>query len=209
MTCAGEKRFERIPNTVSREQIYRRLGQTKNTVLTAEITHKTGQYLDQALGIIRLRGVYRRLKITEKDAQSVRLAQGGEIRSHSLAVFLEQCEEVLLMAATAGNQIVECIQEATRTGDLSRAAVYDAAASESVDTALDWLTNYFRYELQRENKQLTRLRFSPGYGDLELSVQRMMYELLPLSEFGIRLTEKDMLQPEKSVTAVAGIREIL
>ncbi|HQJ30972.1 MAG TPA: hypothetical protein PLG18_07540, partial [Syntrophales bacterium] len=80
-----------------------------------------------------------------------------------------------------------------------------AAASETVDAALDWITAYFRTLLRREGKTLLNSRFSAGYGDFSLENQRDMHRLLQLEQLGVAITPACVLVPEKSVTAVTGI----
>ena len=51
-------------------------------------------------------------------------------------------------------------------------------------------------------------RYSPGYGDVPLSVQKdICRELDCAKTVGITLTESLLMIPEKSVTAVIGIRK--
>jgi len=74
------------------------------------------------------------------------------------------------------------------------------------DNALSWIINYFNRQLSRESKQLTSKRFSAGYGDFSLENQKIIYDVLKLEQLGISLSDKYMLIPEKSVTAVVGIK---
>ena len=48
------------------------------------------------------------------------------------------------------------------------------------------------------------MRYSPGYGDWDLPVQKAMLELVEGRSIGLGLTETFILQPRKSVTAVIG-----
>ena len=103
---------------------------------------------------------------------------------------------------------MEAIRQDTAADNLTRAVVLDATASEMVDAALDWMESLFGRELRRESRQLTKSRFSCGYGDLALENQRLFYDLLEMKQLGVELTETLILVPEKTVTAVAGIEPI-
>ena len=105
----------------------------------------------------------------------------------------------------AGAAVIEAIRRDTAADNLARAVVLDAAASEMVDAALDWMEAFFAQDLRRESRRLTKSRFSCGYGDLALENQKLFHDLLDLKRFGVELTEQYILVPEKSVTAVAGI----
>ena len=89
----------------------------------------------------------------------------------------------------------------------TRGVVLDAAASEITDAALDWIAGYFDQILRRERKRLLHARYSAGYGDLLLENQRTMHRLLTLEKIGVTITESCILIPEKSVTAITGIRQ--
>lgn len=161
--------------------------------------------MEEAAALINLKGAARRAGIKEKSGSRIVFAGGIVFHSKHLAALLGDCRQVLFMAAAAGSKIVDSIEQNTQAADLSRGVVFDAAASEAVDSALDWMMNYFNQELRRENKCLTRRRFSAGYGDFLLKNQESIYKILELKKLGVSLTEEYMLVPEKSVTAVAGI----
>jgi hypothetical protein len=109
------------------------------------------------------------------------------------------------MGATAGREIMNAIEEDATGANVTRGIVLDAAASEIVDDALDWIVDYFNQSLRRENRRLLGKRYSAGYGDLFLEAQKAMHRLLQLDRIGIEITESCMLSPEKSVTAITGI----
>ena len=53
----------------------------------------------------------------------------------------------------------------------------------------------------------TRPRFSCGYGDLPLSLQREIFPALDVTRYiGVTLTDGDLMIPSKSVTAIVGIK---
>jgi cobalamin-dependent methionine synthase I len=111
------------------------------------------------------------------------------------------------MAATAGPGIIDAIEKDIADSNVTHGIVLDAAASETVDASLDWIMNYFNRTLLRENRRLLRKRYSAGYGDLPLETQKTMYLLLKLDRIGVQITESCILVPEKSVTAITGIRQ--
>jgi cobalamin-dependent methionine synthase I len=123
-----------------------------------------------------------------------------------LASMVKDCNELLFMAVTAGSKIIESIHELEKD-DLTRSVVYDATASEMVDACFDWIQKYIRQELRRESRQLLPKRISCGYGDFSLQNQKVFFKLMRLDTMGITITKSFMLVPEKSATAVTGIRK--
>ena len=114
---------------------------------------------------------------------------------------------MVLMGVTGGVQIVDEIQKLQKT-ELAKAVIFDAVASETVDACFDWIQEYFRQQLIRENKQLTQRRISCGYGDFALDNQKKFFDLLQLKRFSVTINESSILIPEKTATAVAGVIQI-
>ncbi len=121
--------------------------------------------------------------------------------SSSLAARLAGCREAILMAATVGHAIDRRLARYTRTSP-ARALLLSALGSERCEA----LVETFLADLAAGGLTLTK-RFSPGYGDLPLALQR---DLLPLVEaertLGITLSSGDLMSPTKSVTAIIGIQ---
>jgi len=198
--------FNQIALSVPKDKIYSRLGFAKGvTKLDDKQRDQVEGYIEKALEIVELKGAGAILSINKIETSKIILAEGISFVSESLAKFLVDSKEVLLMAATAGSKIVEVISQDSAGKDITAAVVFDAVASEMTDGTLSWIINYFNRQLSRENKQLTSRRFSAGYGDFSLDNQKVIYDLLKLGQLGISLNDKYILTPEKSVTALAGI----
>ena len=189
-------------------KIYSRLGFKKRTTsLTSSRQEETDRYIEEAAGIIDLQGSFIMLSILKNNGRETLLTGGMTFASTKLAAFLGNCPAAVLMGATAGRAIMEAIAEKTRQDDLTAAVVYDAAASEMTDAALDWITDYINIQMRRENRRLLPRRFSAGYADLALENQKKIYDKLELGKIGVSITPDFLLIPEKSVTAISGIMQ--
>jgi hypothetical protein len=117
---------------------------------------------------------------------------------------LKDCDGVILMAATLGSE-AELLLRRSQIRNMGDAVILDAAASAAVENVCDNLCEDLAEQFAP--KYLTD-RFSPGYGDLPLSLQP---EILALTDatrrLGITLTESLLMVPSKSVTAIIGICE--
>jgi len=91
---------------------------------------------------------------------------------------------------------------------MHEAYVFDRAASELADSGLDVVRKLANRRLERLGKRVLARRFSPGYGDVELSVQKLLFDRLKLSALGVSILPSYMLVPEKSVIALSGIRRV-
>jgi len=198
--------LDKISIDPPREKIYQRLGFKKRTTqIPANRQKETDSFINEASYLISLKGSFLRLPIVQNDGEKIILAGGLTFASKKLSVFLRDCREALLLAATAGGAIMEAIKEKTRADDLAAAVVYDAAASEITDTALDWIIGYLNQQLRREGKMLLPRRFSAGYADFDLENQQAIYDTLQMEKIGVTITPSFILLPEKSVTAITGI----
>lgn len=190
-----------IPN------IYRALGYAQKKTQLADVLHKDmDRYIEEARAIITLKGACRREHISTITGAEIFLKNKIAFKSRALAKFLKGSTQVFLFGATAGPAIMEAIVKKTDEKDLTRAVVYDAVAGEMVDAALAWIGQYVGLQLRRSNLFLDPRRFSAGDGDFGVENQRVFWEQLDLKELGVSITETCFLVPEKSVTAISGIR---
>jgi len=127
--------------------------------------------------------------------------------SRSLCQMLQGSIAVVLMASTVGLTIVKATEEAMAQEDGATAVIFDAVGGQSANAAMAWINEYVRRQIRRNGEHLTKHRFSPGYGDFTLENQGLFYKQLQLEQLGLELTSRSMLVPEKSVTAVAGIKQ--
>jgi hypothetical protein len=198
--------LEKILIDPPREKIYQRLGYKKRTTeISTNQQEETDRFINEASSFISLKGSLLRLAINHNDGEKIILSKNLTFKSKKLSAFLRDCQEAVLMGATAGNAIMEAIKEKTRQDDLAAAVVYDATASEMTDSALDWITSYLNQLLRREGRTLLSNRFSAGYADFNLENQKAIYEILQMGKLGVKITSSFILIPEKSVTAVSGI----
>jgi hypothetical protein len=198
--------FNAIHLKVPRDQIYRRLGYREHTTrIDPQGKAAIDRYIEYALSFVVLQGAAIRIALAERSDDRIRLITGETFISRNLAAYVGNCTEVLIMGATAGNGIMEAIRRDVDSHNLTRGTVLDAVGSEMADGALDWIGDYFSRQLRRENKSISRNRFSAGYGDWGLENQDTLYRMLTLETIGIEITESHMLVPEKSVTAIARV----
>ncbi|MBQ9096831.1 MAG: hypothetical protein IJY55_00350 [Clostridia bacterium] len=124
---------------------------------------------------------------------------GNDIKNHLLG-----CSKCVLMAATLGGEVERKIAQA-QVSDMAKALILDAVATAAIESVCDNLC----VEIEKEIAPLKlTTRFSPGYGDFPLEMQRDLISVLDASrKIGLTLTPENIMIPRKSVTAVMGITE--
>ena len=127
--------------------------------------------------------------------------EGGDIRCH-----LAGCGAVILMAVTLGAGVDELLRRAAAQ-DLARSVLLDAAASVAAEQAAALAEGRAAESLCRAGEYHTG-RFSPGYGDLPIELQRRVVLLLDAPRrIGLAVTNSLILTPRKSVTALIGVSD--
>lgn len=124
-----------------------------------------------------------------------------QLKSKGLAANLQGCDEAVLFAATVGVEIDRLI---AKYGHLSpaKALLFQAIGAERIEALCDAFCRVMADEMGKGLKS----RFSPGYGDLPLDVQRELFSLLDCSrQIGLTLNDSLLMSPSKSVTAFAGV----
>lgn len=129
------------------------------------------------------------------------------VRSNDLAIFLEQSNQVVVAAVTLGHAVSRLIKR-TLVMSPSDAVYLDAAASAIADATCDYIQDSQTASVMKAGK-FSSGRFSPGYGDLELSTQATFLHLIGAEKrIGCHLTSAYLLVPEKSVIFVMGISTV-
>lgn len=147
--------------------------------------------------------IYRRFDLEISDDGVIR-AGGLEMKSRSLERNLTGCGEVIFFAATLGNGPDMLMNRYSKLS-ISKAAVLQAVAAAAIEGYCNECQRNIENELAAENIYL-RPRFSPGYGDLPLTLQPDFLRVLNAQKtVGIYLSDGGIMLPEKSVTALMGL----
>lgn len=148
--------------------------------------------------------VYRVLPVARSEA-GIELIGSGILLPGKLArKMLDTCDTAALLACTLGAGF-ESLLRTWQVRDMARAAVLDACGSSYVEAGCDAAEEEIRQRFA--GKYLTD-RFSPGYGDLPLSLQGEILEALNAGRrLGLQATESCLLNPAKSVTAIIGLSD--
>ena len=127
--------------------------------------------------------------------------------SKNLQKNLDGCSEIVLFCATVGRKI-DLLTSRYRQTSPSKAVCLQAIGAERVESLCDAFCNELKDEEEKKGRT-TRPRFSPGYGDLPLSLQKDIFKALELNKtLGIFLNDSLLMLPSKTVTAIVGIRPI-
>ncbi len=135
----------------------------------------------------------------------VELERAGLVLSGGMAkTMLADCAQAVLLACTLGAGF-EAMLRGEQARGMAGAALLDACGSAWVEAGCGGAEE----EISARFPGLYRTdRFSPGYGDLPLDLQRDICALLDAPRrLGVQVTDSLLMNPSKTVTAVIGLSE--
>ena len=130
----------------------------------------------------------------------------GFVRTESadLAKCLKNCDKILLFAATVSLEIDRLILKYGKT-EPSISVCLQAIGAERIEALCNAFCKEMKAEYAKLEKSL-RPRFSAGYGDLPLELQKDIFKALGCDKrIGLTLNDSLIMSPTKSVTAIIGI----
>lgn len=203
-----------MPVSVKEEKVLRRLGRRGSEQNNRAFYDLFREEYKSALSTGKIDAIIEKMMIIKRDTITVKAHNIPvekeipiciSIKSRDLSKLLDGCQEVYIFAVTAGEEISRRIRDLSERGDNSRALITDAVGSELVEAAADEIN---RYISKQTSGSLTR-RFSPGYGDWGVENQNEIDRILDLKQIGIKLNESFLMIPEKSITALVGVKKDL
>ena len=182
-------------------QIARSLGYTRSAGPSAEISTLIEKASLEMQAVLNPQAVFEIFDLTA-ETEKITFAD-VTINSRNLGENLKGCTKIVLLAATIGPQPDRLILKNSRTNP-AYASVLHAAGAVLIEQLVDFVNDEIK-KIARENGQQTRPRYSPGFGDVPLQIQRDFFRLLPCARIGLSLMDTLIMAPEKSVTAFVGL----
>lgn len=158
----------------------------------------TAQLFAQAEAALRAaadpRGIWRQLPLSALPLDTA----GADLARH-----LKGCSDMVLMAATLGSGVDTALRRLCLK-DIALGTIADAMASVLLEQVCDALEADIRAAITQQGLYMTG-RYSPGYGDCPLALQRdLCLALDTVRGIGLCLTPDCLMAPRKSVTAILG-----
>ena len=126
---------------------------------------------------------------------------GNDIRLH-----LAGCHSCYLLAGTLGAGADRKLRLSSHHSMLYSLAL-DACATEFIESLLNRAEDAICRAEEQSGRYITS-RYSPGYGDLPITLQRQFLALCDAPrKIGLSATEANILTPKKSVTAIIGVSD--
>jgi cobalamin-dependent methionine synthase I len=170
-----------------------------------EINRILRQEVGRASELIHAQGVYRLMGISSRTGCQIRFQNlSFVIESCQVAKMLKSSDPIVLFMVTLGPVLEEEVKRLFERDETTRGVVLDAIGSETADAVADKLHHVVLKQLAEKEGYSVTPRFSPGYGDWPLTIQRDLLKVCEGKRIGISVNDSFLMIPRKSVSAVFG-----
>lgn len=148
--------------------------------------------------------LYRAFSLRQSEDGVALEGSGVTLTGRLASKMLQSCNTAVLLCCTLGIAFEQRLRAMERR-DMGAAVILDACGSAWVESGCDEAQCEIA---ERFAPRFLTDRFSPGYGDLPLSLQPSVLSALDAERrLGIHLSESYLMTPSKSVTAVIGVSD--
>ena len=187
----------------NKDEVLRYLGY-KNQVLDKVTNDLIDELMDEMRSLIKARYIYRFFNIRKEKDKICIFNSNFSIAGEDIRKHLDKSEVCILMAVTLGNSVDEKIRYYEKIS-MTKALILDACATTAIEELCDRICEELEEVVQNENNTLTS-RYSPGYGDLSIDIQKRFLAMLSAEKsIGLTASSNSILIPRKSVTAIVGV----
>lgn len=198
---------EDIQKNINIREIYRYLGYGIN-VPDDTVKSMVKEVLEELIKSINPKCIY---KIYDSSVIGDKVVLHNTICFHSqnLADNLKTCCKVVLFAATLGIEADKLMQRYAVL-NMAKGSIAQSCGAACIEAYCDLQQEKICSEISDivGSKLYLRPRFSPGYGDLALQNQELIFHELDCTKrIGLTLTDSLLMVPTKSVTAFIGLTQ--
>lgn len=198
------KMFELKELKIPKDEVLRYLGYKKKHTLDDNLEQLINETIEESYKLLTPKFVYAMYNNDITDLGIVLCKTKLVLTGNDIYEHLKHAKKSVIMAVTVGRQIETKIKYYEKI-NLTKALILDACATSAVEEVCDRLDDYIKAKANEENLSTT-FRFSPGYGDLPLDIQRDFINTLNAEKtIGLTVSEHNLLMPRKSVTAIIGL----
>lgn len=197
--------MQQIIRDLDRQEILRYLG-WQGGELSPQMDQLLTQCIQSTLKTIRPNYRYQRFSI-QPTPEGIQVEQTGLLLTgSSIARHLEGCLSVYLLAGTIGLAHEQLLRKTMLTQP-DAGVVLDSCGSAAAEAVAELADREIQTQAAAQGEFCTP-RFSPGYGDLPLSCQQPLLDALrAMQTLGMTVSSGGLLSPNKSVTAIVGVRD--
>lgn len=190
---------------LNKDEILRYLGY-RGTEIPDALHQTIDRCIELTLHTITPRYLYQKFPLTHT-SNGILVGEHLLLSGKDIAAHLYNCKEAYLLCATIGFPIEKLIRLKMVSAP-EEGVILDSCASTAIEALADYAEKEIEKEVFEQGYHLT-WRFSPGYGDLPLSLQKDFLDMMKsFAKIGLSLNESLLLTPNKSITAILGVSDV-
>ncbi|MFP4198432.1 MAG: Vitamin B12 dependent methionine synthase activation subunit [Halanaerobium sp.] len=191
---------------IDRNEVLRYL-QTSKDLDDQNINRLLEESIAEIKKLINFRYLYQKFAIEETEAGVKIKDTTLTLKGRSIKKHLQNSKEIYLMAATLGAQVDKRISYYEKIS-VTKSMIFDACATTAIEEGCDQVEAEIKKEVLAAGNEDITFRYSPGYGDLGIDIQKEFLRILKApKKIGLTASKYNMLIPTKSVTAIIGVLE--
>lgn len=196
------KIIENIPIEIEKEEVLKSLGyyRKRESILSPSIDALIEGEMKRAKKLIRGKGVYIILPVESKSRDEIAL-KDISLKGKAIAKAMAMAEEIALFVDTIGPALEAEVNRLYQRDEYTRATILDTIGSVAAEEGAEYLNSIIVEKAKGESTP----RFSPGYGDWDLNIQKRLLEVTQATKIGVTCNEAFFMIPRKSVSAVIGL----
>ena len=191
---------------IDKSKVYKYLGFNENqNEITKELSLTVDSLIQEISPLIHEKYIFS--TVLPVNIEKTTFLGSLELSGNDIKKHLKGATSAVLFGATLGLELDRIIRKYEQI-NMTKVVIIDAIANVLIEDVADRAENEYRENLKKENLYLT-CRYSPGYGDLPLSTQNELINLLDAPrKIGLTVTKSGIMIPRKSITAILGISNI-
>lgn len=194
----------RVDVEIDKKEVGHYMGYDGDYKLSPRISSLIDDYIESAHYLIEPSYSYV-IKDVEQVQGSICAVEGSIIfKSRNIARLLEHCPKVAVFLVTIGSHLEEESHRLAQDGLILHATAMDAIGSAAVEEVIGFVQSRIE-EMAGAQGLVSSRRFSPGYCDWDITQQEALFRIVSGGAVGVRLTERFLMIPQKSVSGVIGL----
>jgi hypothetical protein len=200
-----KKPIKDIKITIDFKEVLKELGfKQVSTILTPPMEKMIKEEIEKAEGLIHPKADFISFNLTSVTEDTI-ITNCNTLTFNTkyLAKHIRGCSKASLFVCSLGPKLEERVKGYFTEGEQTRAYIMNGIGSAAVEEVANYVNQLIIKEAEKEGFETVK-RFSPGYGDWNLSDQKAIFDVLKPSAIGVALSERCIMMPEKSITAIVG-----
>ncbi len=162
------------------------------------------QAINEGMPLIEPAAAYQRLKIVSRTHERVRLEGNHLLNGKTVAALLAPADQAVIVVCTIGDRLESYISKVF-TKDPPLGLALDGLGSAAIETLAELVCAYFGNQAAAAGLEAT-IPLGPGAEGWPVETgQKQIFSTVEAEEAGVRLTDSNMMLPQKSLSLVIGL----